>query len=116
KDRARRYAQMSELVADIDRLVAGDQNVGTPVTLPESQHAPAGGASARPRGIGFLAGGVTLFLVVGGITAIVAAKRKAALSEIPAVPVLVAPASASAPTVSLVLVEIRANTSCIVYK
>jgi eukaryotic-like serine/threonine-protein kinase len=40
KDRARRYQTMAELERDIDRLLAGDQNVGT---------LPAAGAPARAR-------------------------------------------------------------------
>src|SRR5262249_19962569 len=87
KDRARRYAPMRDVVADIDRLLAGDQNVGMPVMLSDESMRAVRAAEVRPRSMGFVAGGITLFVVVAAITAIVAAKRHAPSQEVPTVAV-----------------------------
>jgi tRNA A-37 threonylcarbamoyl transferase component Bud32 len=115
KDRNRRYAQMTEVVADIDRLLAGDQNVGMPVMLPdESLRTRA--VEPRERSTGFVAGGITLFVVVAAITAIVAAKRRSAVADIPSVPVVMSAAPDAAPAGPRVIeVRIEANTPCKVY-
>jgi serine/threonine-protein kinase len=66
KDRERRYQTMSELVRDLDRLLAGDQNVGLPESAPDPR--PAEGPT-RPRwhfvaaAVVVIGSGVTLALV-----------------------------------------------------
>jgi serine/threonine-protein kinase len=45
KDRSRRYQEMAELERDLDRLLAGDPNVGLPASAPVA--APASGARGR---------------------------------------------------------------------
>src|SRR5207248_4829513 len=64
KDRARRYPHMAEVVSDIDRLMAGDQNVGVPIVLPHD-HEPSAGRDVElaPRR-GLVAGALTLVIVV----------------------------------------------------
>jgi len=48
KDRARRYAAMADLEHDLERLLAGDQNVGSPL-VSEGNGAAGGRAVAQPR-------------------------------------------------------------------
>jgi serine/threonine protein kinase len=48
KDRERRYARMSDLEQDLDRLLAGDQNVGTDVAVhPTTEPPPSSPARGR---------------------------------------------------------------------
>jgi hypothetical protein len=114
KDRARRYPQMSDVVADIDRLLAGDQNVGMPVVLSDESLRMRQAEPRQQRGAGFVAGGITLFVVVAAITALVAAKRRSAVAEIPSVPVAAA-ADAAPPPPHNVKVRLQSNTPCRVY-
>jgi serine/threonine-protein kinase len=117
KDRNRRYSQMSQVVVDIDRLLAGDQNVGMPVVLPDESLRTRAAAEPRQRSTGFVAGGITLFVVVAAITAIVAAKRRTAVAEIPSVPVMAAATPDAAPAgPRIIKVKIEANVPCTVYK
>jgi serine/threonine-protein kinase len=47
KDRARRYQQMSDLEADLERLLAGDHNVGLPPVEAQAPSPPAAVSGAR---------------------------------------------------------------------
>ena len=72
KDRARRYQSMGELERDLERLLAGDQNVGLP---PAVEGAPAVAVATAPRwplaaaATVVLAGGVALALMHPGTPA-----------------------------------------------
>ncbi|HXU63350.1 MAG TPA: hypothetical protein VN962_16745, partial [Polyangia bacterium] len=87
KDRARRYSTMAELEGDLERLLAGDQNVGM---APPAPGAPA--ARPAPRWPLALTAGL---LLVAGVS--LALRRPAAPSHLPAPPPAVATPAAVAP-------------------
>jgi serine/threonine-protein kinase len=89
KDRARRYQTMAELERDLERLLAGDQNVGLPPVV-----GPAAAAPPGPKrwplvllGAAVLAGGVSVAL----------RRPPAAIRPAPSPPVGNPPAMAPAP-------------------
>ncbi len=86
KDRTRRYQTMAELERDLERLLAGDQNVGLPPAVPG---APA--PSPAPRWPLVLTAGL---LLVGGVS--LALRRPPAPVHLPAA-VPAAPAAAIPP-------------------
>ena len=87
KDRARRYPSMAELEADLERLLAGDQNVG--LAPP-----PPGAPAARPAPRWPLALTASLLLVAGVSLAL---RRPPAPAHLPAPPPAVAAPAAVAP-------------------
>jgi serine/threonine-protein kinase len=118
KDRNRRYRHMVEVTTDIDRLVAGDQNVGMPVVLPEDA-GRAGRARDPARGrTALLLGGIALAVLVGLLTVYVSSRRAAQEpSGPPLEAVLPQPAAdASAAPGRTVNVPITANVPCLVYE
>ena len=87
KDRARRYPTMAELEGDLERLLAGDQNVGL---APPAPGAPA--ARPAPRWPLALTAGL---LLVAGVS--LALRRPATPPHLPAPPPAVATPAAVAP-------------------
>ena len=87
KDRTRRYQTMKELEGDLERLLAGDQNVGMP---PVAGPAPA----VRPAPKRWPLVAVGLCVLAGGVT--MALRRPAAVAPV-AAPQAVAPPAAAPP-------------------
>jgi len=123
KDRDRRYASMAEVVADVDRLLAGDQNVGLPVELPQDRASTGRRRDdAAPRR-GLVLGAITLVVVVGAITSLVAARRGATGPEAAATSMPVAAAVDGAGpgpasprrAADMVQVLLQANVDCIIF-
>ena len=95
KDRARRYQTMAELELDLERLLAGDQNVG--LRPPVVGVAPAVRAAAPKRWPLVL---LALVVLAAGVTA---ALRRPAVAVAPGLrpaPVTVAPATGPEPTLA----------------
>jgi serine/threonine-protein kinase len=90
KDRAKRYQTMAELEQDIDRLLAGDQNVGL---LPAAAAAAAASTSAPGRWPYVTAA----IVLLGGVGYAVSHWSTAASVAAPAPPVAAAPAPPSPP-------------------
>ena len=104
KDRTRRYAAMADLEHDLERLLAGDQNVGLP--LVDANAAPVRGLAAPPRRwhlglVAVVALGVGVTLAVSRSSSVVAppvaAPAPAAVSS--GVAPAVAPARPAEPAV-----------------
>jgi eukaryotic-like serine/threonine-protein kinase len=82
KDRTRRYARMSDVERDLDRLLAGDQNIGPGAGAPEPT-APAPVGPSRSRAWVW---GAAIAALVGGVVMVLARPEAAPESAKPAVP------------------------------
>ena len=83
KDRARRYARMSDVERDLDRLLAGDQNVG-PAADAEVPTAPAPVGPSRSRAWVW---GAAIAALVGGVVMVLARPEAAPEAALPTAPV-----------------------------
>jgi tRNA A-37 threonylcarbamoyl transferase component Bud32 len=94
KDRTRRYATMAELERDLERLLAGDQNVG----LIPNAAAAAGKAATAPRRWPLLAAGAAVLVAIPIYLAWPSSPPPAAVTPAPAVqPAAPPPAAIAAP-------------------
>ena len=99
KDRARRYQTMAELERDLDRLLAGDQNIGLPAATADAPVSPQHGPPRWPLALGavaVLAAGVSIALRRPAVP--VAAVARAAPARLPAPPLAPAPPAPAAST------------------
>ncbi|HVR01854.1 MAG TPA: serine/threonine-protein kinase, partial [Polyangia bacterium] len=105
KDRTRRYAAMADLEHDLERLLAGDQNVGSPLVIDGSVGARRGSAVPPRRWHLGLAAALALGIGVslalsrppGGDMKPPSAKISTTTPKAPAMPAPAAPRSADAP-------------------
>jgi len=91
KDRTRRYARMSDVERDLERLLAGDQNVGPGADAPAPTVPPPLGP---PRGRAWVWGAAVAALI-GGVAMVLA--RPEASEKVPRPPAASTPAAAAPP-------------------
>src|SRR6185503_5850155 len=95
KDRSRRYARMSDVERDLERLLAGDQNVGPEAGVVLIAPAPVGPSRSRP-----WVWGAAIAALVGGVVMVLARPEAAPESSraAAALPAARAPGESNVPT------------------